>query len=81
MRRALALAAYRWLPIGIGVVFSGWFVRSSAYRNQPLWVVWAPLALALTTAAGAVFGHGIDRWNELSALGATAGRTVLPPRR
>ncbi|HEV7656199.1 MAG TPA: hypothetical protein VGP36_15910 [Mycobacteriales bacterium] len=68
--------AYRWVPIAVGLVFGGWFVATSAYRDQPLWTVWAPLVVALTTAAGVIFGYGVDRWRELTALGASAGRTA-----
>ena len=34
-------------------------------RHAPLWSVWMPLAVALTTAAGAVFAYGLRRWADL----------------
>jgi hypothetical protein len=55
----------RLVPVVLGLAFGLWFVLSSPYRDAPLWPVWAPLLVAATTAAGAVFPHGLDRWAEL----------------
>lgn len=38
------------------------------YRHAPLWSVWAPLQIALTTAAAAAFPYGLRRWTELRQL-------------
>src|SRR5919106_1470856 len=59
--RLIRLAA-----IGFGLAFGIYFVLPSPYRDAPLWPVWAPLVVAFTTAAGAVFGYGLDRWADLS---------------
>ena len=55
--------------IGLGFV-SGVLVvlTPSTARGAPLWPVWASLAVALTSTAGAVFGYGLARWTELATL-------------
>jgi hypothetical protein len=53
---------------GLGLAMGIGIVGTSAHRDAPLWPVWASLAVALTTAAGAIFVYGFDRWTELSTL-------------
>src|SRR5258708_39427916 len=55
----------RLAPVGLGFAFGLYFVLSSAYLHASLWPVWAPLVVAFTTAAGAVFIYGLDCWDEL----------------
>jgi hypothetical protein len=40
----------------------------------PLWLIWAPLALALRTLAGSFFVFGVRRWTDLVALSREALR-------
>jgi hypothetical protein len=68
VQRLTRLSAASLAPVGLGLVFGVAFVLTSAYRDAPLWWVWAPLAVALTTAAGAVFLYGLNRWAELARL-------------
>lgn len=65
---ALGLAA------GVAIVLT-----PSEFRQAPVWVVWAALAVALTTTAGAVFGYGLARWAELTALRPMRVRDVAAP--
>jgi len=59
----------RWSAAGLGFAAGLVIVLTpSASRGAPLWVVWASLAVALTSAAGGVVGYGLARWAELSAL-------------
>jgi hypothetical protein len=62
------LALARIALVGLGAAFGLYFVFTSAYRDAPLWPVWAPLAVALTATAGAVFRYGLDRWIELAEV-------------
>lgn len=50
----------------------------SAARGAALWPVWASLAVALTCAAGAVFGYGLARWAELAVLRPVRVHDVVP---
>ena len=66
--------------VGLGLVLGVVIVLTpSTSRDAPLWVVWASLAVALTTAAGAVFGYGLARWSELAALRPIRVRDVAVP--
>lgn len=51
----------------------------SVTRSAPLWPVWASLAVAVTSTAGAVFGYGLARWADLSALRPVRLRAVVVP--
>jgi hypothetical protein len=51
----------------------------SAIRGAPLWPVWASLAVALTSTAGTVFGYGLARWADLSALRPIRVRDIVVP--
>jgi hypothetical protein len=66
--------------IGLGFVFGVIIVLTpSTARGAPLWPVWASLAVALTSTAGAVFGYGLARWAELSTLRPVRVREVMVP--
>jgi hypothetical protein len=55
--------------IGLGFVSGVLIVLTpSTARGAALWPVWASLAVAVTSAAGVVFGYGLARWADLSAL-------------
>lgn len=65
---------------GLGFVSGVMIVLTpSAARGAPLWPVWASLAIALTSTAGAVFGYGLARWADLSALRPIRVRDVIVP--
>ena len=66
--------------VGLGFVAGVMIVLTpSAVRGAPLWPVWASLAVALTTVAGAVFGYGLARWADLAALRPVRVRAVAVP--
>jgi hypothetical protein len=65
--------------VGLGFAFGMVFVLTSANRDAPQWPVWAALAVALTTTAGAVFCYGLDRWAELLTLHPVRVRDVATP--
>jgi hypothetical protein len=56
----------RLAPIGLGLAYGIYFVSTSPYRSAQLWPVWAPLAVAFTATAGAVYVYGLNRWAEVS---------------
>jgi len=65
---------------GLGFVSGVMIVSTpSAARGAPLWPVWASLAVALTSTAGLVFGYGLARWADLSALCPVRVRDVAVP--
>lgn len=78
MRRSNIVPLTRLAPAGLGFAFGLYFVLSSAYLHASLWPVWAPLVVAFTTAAGAVFTYGLDCWDELSKYGKVRVRAVVP---
>lgn len=57
-----------YLAPGLGLVFGILAVITSTHKDAPLWWVWAPIAIALTTTAGAVFTYGLGRWGDLAEL-------------
>ncbi len=69
MRRRRFVALVPFVPVGLGFAFGVYFAVTSPYRGELLWWVWAPLVVAFTTAAGAVFPYGIARWTELTGPG------------
>lgn len=69
----------RFIAVGLGLVFGLAFVIANPLRESPMWAVWASLAVALTSAAGAVFGYGLGRWAELAALCPVRVRAVAAP--
>jgi len=66
--------------VGLGFV-SGMLIvlTPSAVRGAQLWPVWASLAVALTSVAGAVFGYGLARWADLTAVRPVRVRDVGVP--
>jgi hypothetical protein len=48
-------------------------------RAASLWLLWAPLALALSTASGALFVYGLRRWVDLNALHPVRVSDVAAP--
>jgi hypothetical protein len=84
MRAVPEMAAVTYLvrgsAVGLGVVSGVMIVLTpSAARGAALWPVWASLAVALTSAAGVVFGYGLARWADLSALRPVRVRDVAVP--
>jgi hypothetical protein len=71
MHRRWFAALARVAPVGLGFAFGLYFVLTSPFQHDPLWLVWAPLVIAFTGAAGAVFLYGIGRWAELTGSGGT----------
>jgi hypothetical protein len=51
--------------VAVGTGFGFAIVATVDYRQESLWRVWAALGVALTTAAGAVFIYGWQRWSDL----------------
>ena len=78
MQRTDMVSLTRLTLVGLGFAFGLYFVLSSAYLHASLWPVWAPLVVAFTTAAGAVFPYGLDCWAELSSYGKVRVRDVVP---
>jgi hypothetical protein len=78
VRRSNIVPLTRLAPAGLGFAFGLYFVLSSVYLHASLWPVWAPLVVAFTTAAGAVFTYGLDCWDELSRYGKVRVRAVVP---
>lgn len=64
-------------PVGLGFGFGVYFVLTSAYREASLWPVWAPLVIAFTTAAGAVFRYGFRCWPEVAGYRRIGVRGVM----
>lgn len=56
----------RLVPIGLGLAYGIFFVFTSPYRLARLWPVWAPLVVAFTTTAGAVYIYGLNCWTKVS---------------
>jgi hypothetical protein len=59
--------------LGVIVVFT------SSRRDEPLFLAWAPLAVALGAVAGAVFVYGVRRWPDLVAVHPVRVRDVAAP--
>ena len=74
MRAALVRRVAPWAAGGLGFAFGLYFVWTSPFRHYRLWLVWAPLVVAFTAAAGAVFPYGIARWAELTGSGEVSVR-------
>jgi hypothetical protein len=67
VRKAMAwLATVAVLALGLagGIVL----VLNHPGQSTPLWALWAPLAVAVSTSAAAVLVYGIRRWFELNTL-------------
>ncbi|HEY5988297.1 MAG TPA: hypothetical protein VIV12_18255 [Streptosporangiaceae bacterium] len=74
MQRWHMVSFVRPAAVALGLAFGVYFVFTSPYQGAKLWPVWAPLAVAFTGAAGAVFAYGIDRWFELTGCGEVSVR-------
>jgi hypothetical protein len=55
----------RVVALALGLSFGTYFVFTSPYKGASVWLVWAPLVVASTGTAGAVFAYGLDRWADL----------------
>jgi hypothetical protein len=58
-------------------MFGGGLVLVLTYagRTDPLWLVWASLALAVCVTSGTIFIYGLHRWSELKSIqSVSAGR-------
>jgi len=80
VQRPTQTGLLRTVPVGLGAALGIGIVLTSsdAVRAAPLWWVWAPLAVALTTTGGAIFVYGLDRWAELTSDHPTSARRVAP---
>lgn len=52
----------------VGLAVGGGLAVTAPHRSAPLWWIWAPLMVALATAAGGAVTYGVRRWNELRGL-------------
>lgn len=78
-RATILRAAYVTLVPALGLTAGTWITLSSPFRDLPGWPAWASLAIVLTTAAGAVFVYGLERWVELRELQVIRTRDVAHP--
>jgi hypothetical protein len=58
----------RFLAPAVGAAFGVTVAFTVGNRTALLWMTWAVLAIAATTAAGLVFSYGLGRWQDLSKL-------------
>ena len=63
----------------LGFALGAALVFTYSDRAAPLRLVWAPLGVALSTAAGAVFTYGRRRWADLCDLHTVRARDVAGP--
>jgi hypothetical protein len=54
--------------LAIAVLVGATLVGEEPGRSNPLWTLWASLALALCVTQGVVFVYGVRRWNDLRTL-------------
>jgi hypothetical protein len=78
-RATILRAAYVTLVPALGLTAGTWITLTSPFRDLPGWPAWASLAIVLTTAAGAVFVYGLERWVELRELQVIRTRDVAHP--
>jgi len=77
VRRSVWLVRILAAPVGFAYGATVAFTVGS--RTAPLWMVWAPLAIAATTAAGLMFAYGLGRWHDLGKLCTiSVGRVIWP---
>jgi hypothetical protein len=79
MRRRLRASAPGFAATVVGFVLGLVLVLTYPDRTAPLWLLWAPLALALSTASGALFVYGLRRWVDLIALHPVRVSDVAAP--
>jgi hypothetical protein len=65
-------------PVWLGGLFGIAVTLTYHGRASPLFHVWAAFAIALTTAAGAVFSYGLKRWRDLQVQHPVTVRSGLP---
>ena len=64
----------------VGFAYGSVVALSFHHRaSAPLWLVWAFFAIAATTASGALFTYGLNRWRELTGLSTLRVREVIWP--
>jgi len=54
----------------VGFFYGAAVAASFPRHTAPLWQVWMPLAIAATTAGGALLTYGRHRWHDLNKLSA-----------
>lgn len=79
MRGRLTVLATGFLPPAVGLALGLVVVLTSSAIGTAPWLLWAPLAVGLTTAAGALCVYGLHRWAELVALQPVRVRDVAVP--
>jgi len=79
MRGRLAGPATGFVPPAVGLAVGLAVVSTSSALGTAPWLLWAPLAVGLTTASGAVLVYGFRRWTELVALHTVRVRDVAIP--
>jgi hypothetical protein len=77
-RRPPSWLAYA-VSIGAGLGFGFALAATAGTKDEPLWQVWQPLALAQGGTAGAVLVYGWRRWRELAARRPVSLGTVWKP--
>jgi hypothetical protein len=72
----------RWLDGAVVALTSALglvLVLTNPGRTDPLWLVWASLALAVCVTSGATFNYGLHRWSELrSSQSGSAALAWIP---
>ncbi len=77
MRRSVRLVRILAAPVGFAYGATVAFTVGS--RTAPLWMVWAALAIAATTAAGLMCAYGLGRWHDLGKLCTiSVGQVIWP---
>lgn len=79
MRRSARSRIAGFAAPALGLVSGVLLVLTFPNQAAPLWLLWAPLAIALSTAGGAVFTYGRRRWADLCALHPVRVRDVAAP--
>lgn len=63
----------------VGFAYGSVVALTFPRRAAPMWLVWAAFAIAATTAAGALFTYGLNRWRELTGPFTVHVREVIWP--
>jgi hypothetical protein len=64
----------------VGFAYGSVVVLDFHHRaSASFWLVWAFFAIAATTASGALFTYGLNRWRELTGLSTVRVREVMWP--
>ena len=79
MRGRLTGPATGFVPPAVGLALGLAVVSTSSSLGTAPWLLWAPLAVGLTTAAGALFVYGFHRWADLVAMHPVRVRDVAIP--